>query len=268
MRNSKSTAGELMGCREEESRLRRQESEEASKRRGTKQQLLLAGRLSSRLREELAAEEWQNEASSSQNSRLQEEVKAEKLQQQVCVEEHAASAESNRVLFQLNKTLLRGGHTSPVLESKQSLLRPDLLPSCPRLFLFRCPRCRLRDCLKILGFLRPLYSDVFRDYWKLEEKHPAGPAADPKSHDLQPANARCSSQELITSFLYSVTERDSILEKMSCKVMAMPTIPPSRVPPQRVQTLLDSMKIPLLKMPRFLVLLPCPLVLLLDLGCP
>ena len=58
---------ELMYCRTEE-------TEEAAKKRTNKQRLLTAGRLSSRLREELAAEEWQNEASSSLSSRLQEEV--------------------------------------------------------------------------------------------------------------------------------------------------------------------------------------------------
>ena len=119
---------ELMYCRTEE-------TEEAAKKRTNKQRLLTAGRLSSRLREELAAEEWQNEASSSlssrlqeevaaeewQNeassslsSRLQEEVEAEELQKQVYMHEHAEAKESVLLLHALNERLLqRGGPPAP-----------------------------------------------------------------------------------------------------------------------------------------------------------
>ena len=114
---------------------RTEETEEAAKKRTNKQRLLTAGRLSSRLREELAAEEWQNEASSSlssrlqeevaaeewQNeassslsSRLQEEVEAEELQKQVYMHEHAEAKESVLLLHALNERLLqRGGPPAP-----------------------------------------------------------------------------------------------------------------------------------------------------------
>ena len=98
---------ELMYCRTEE-------TEEAAKKRTNKQRLLTAGRLSSRLREELAAEEWQNEASSSLSSRLQEEVEAEELQKQVYMHEHAEAKESVLLLHALNERLLqRGGPPAP-----------------------------------------------------------------------------------------------------------------------------------------------------------
>ena len=98
---------ELMYCRTEE-------TEEAAKKRRNKQRLLTAGRLSSRLREELAAEEWQNEASSSLSSRLQEEVEAEELQKQVYMHEHAEAKESVLLLHALNERLLqRGGPPAP-----------------------------------------------------------------------------------------------------------------------------------------------------------
>eukprot|EP00439_Symbiodinium_sp_Y106_P013557 s119_g1.t4 len=212
---------ELMYCRTEE-------TEEAAKKRTNKQRLLTAGRLSSRLREELAAEEWQNEASSSlssrlqeevaaeewQNeassslsSRLQEEVEAEELQKQVYMHEHAEAKESVLLLHALNERLL------------SSRLQEEVEAEELQKQVYMHEHAEAKESVLLLHALneRPLYSDAFRDYWKLEEKYSAGPAAAPKTHDLQPANGRCSSQELVTSFLYSATERDSILDKVSCK---------------------------------------------------